>query len=126
MECLAKIYLSFCKCILYFLPRLDDDITIRGRSDDVCVQNVTDQIQAQKNSSYVCDCLPGCFEISYDAEVLMAPLLQNAPILQKRGLSEPNVSVVHLFYKNKYFQSQKKEEIIGINHSYYHFSPYHQ
>lgn len=58
----------------------------------------------------------GCFEVSYDAEVSMAPLLQDAPILQQsnRSLSGPNVSVVHIFYKNNYFRSQKKNEIIGF------------
>lgn len=114
MECLAKIYLQLCKCILYFLPRFDDDITICGRSDDKCVKNVTDQIQSRINGAYQCNCLPGCFEISYDAEVSMAPLLQNVPILQKRKLLEPNVSVVHIFYKNNYYRSQKKEELIGF------------
>lgn len=58
----------------------------------------------------------GCFEVSYDAEVSMAPLLQDAPILQQsnRSFSGPNVSVVHIFYKNNYFRSQKKNEIIGF------------
>lgn len=114
MECQAKIFLEYCKCIRYFLPRLFDNITICGRSDDECVKNVTDQIQTRTNSSFTCDCLPGCFEITYDAEISMAPLLQNAPILQKRELSEPNVSIVHIFYKNNYFRSQKKEELIGF------------
>lgn len=114
MECLAKIYLEACKCILYFLPRFDDDITICGRSDEKCTKNVTNEIQSRTNNAYLCNCLPGCFEISYDAEVSMAPLLQNVPMLQKRGLLEPNVSVVHIFYKNNYFRSQKKEELIGF------------
>lgn len=114
MECQAKIFLRFCGCIRYFLPRFYDDIIICGRSDDECVKDVTDKIQTRPNSSFSCKCLPGCFEISYDAEVSMAPLLQNAPILQKRELSEPNVSIVHIFYKNNYFRSQKKEELIGF------------
>lgn len=46
----------------------------------------------------------------------MAPLLQDAPILQQsiKSLSGPNVSVVHIFYKNNYFRSQKKNELIGF------------
>lgn len=115
MECLAKAYLKQCNCILYFLPRFDDDITICGRSDEKCTKNLTDQIQSRPNNNpYQCKCLPGCFDISYDAEVSMAPLLPNVPMLQKRGLLEPNVSVVHIFYKNNYYRSQKKEELIGF------------
>lgn len=114
MECLGKIYLQWCKCILYYLPRFNDDITICGRSDDECVNNVTDHLQSSMNGSHRCKCLPGCFEISYDTEVSMAPLLKNAPMLRKRGLSELNVSVVHIFYKESYYRSQKKEELIGF------------
>lgn len=116
MECLAKIYLKRCNCILYFLPRFTDDITICGRSDNKCVKTVNDQIQSRSNDSLAlqCKCLPGCFDIGYDAEVSMAPLLPNVPMLRKRGLLEPNVSIVHIFYKNNYYRSQKKEELIGF------------
>lgn len=114
MECDAKIYLSFCNCILYYMPRFDDEITICGRSDDACVEEVTAQVQLQKNRSFICECLPGCFEVSYDTEVSMAPLLQQAPLLTKKGLAGPNVSVMHIFYKNNYFRSQKKNELIGF------------
>lgn len=114
MECNAKIYLSYCKCILYYMPRFDDDITICGRSDDDCVDRVTKQVQMQVNSSFVCDCLPGCFEVTYDAESSMAPLLHKAPILSKTDLSSENVSVIHIYYKNNYFRSQKKDELIGF------------
>lgn len=114
MECEAHIFLTFCGCILYYMPRFYDDIIICGRSDDACVEGVTNQVQKRTNSSFICECLPGCFEVSYDAEVSMAPLLQKAPILMKSGFAGPNVSVVHVFYKNNFFRSQKKNELIGF------------
>lgn len=106
--------MTFCKCILYFLPRFDEDITICGRADDICVTHVTDQIEAQTNRSYVCDCLPGCFEIKYDLKISMSPLLPSTGILQNRRLSEENVSVLHIFYNRKTYRSEKKEELIGF------------
>lgn len=114
MECNAKIYLSYCKCILYYMPRFEDDITICGRSDDACVEQVTAQIQLQNNDSFVCECLPGCFEITYEAEISMAPLLQQAPLLSKQNLQGPNVSVIHMYYTNLFYRSQKKDELIGF------------
>lgn len=114
MECLAEVYLKYCKCILYFLPRLIDDITICGRSDDVCVRHVTTQIAAQTNSSYECDCLPGCFELTYDGQVSMAPMLDNTTILRNQNFSAPNVSVLHIFYKKKTLRSERKEELVGF------------
>lgn len=96
------------------MPRLENDITICGRSDDACVEKVAAELQNQKNDSFVCNCLPGCYEVTYDAEISMAPLLQQAPLLAKRDLSGPNVSVMHIYYKNNFFRSQKKDELIGF------------
>lgn len=44
----------------------------------------------------------------------MAPLITGAPILAKRGLTEPNVSIAHIFYQYKFFRSEKKDELIGF------------
>lgn len=55
MECEAKIFLSYCKCILYFMPRFEDEITICGRIDEACVRHITSQIQLRKNASFICD-----------------------------------------------------------------------
>lgn len=96
------------------MPRFYDDIPICGRSNDDCVDDVTDQINEQINSSFICKCLPGCFEVNYNARVSMAPLLSGAPILAKKGLSEPNVSIAHIFYRYKFFRSEKKDELIGF------------
>lgn len=96
------------------MPRLTDDIKICGRTDDVCVNDVTAQINEQKNISFICECLPGCFEINYDATVSMAPILHEAPILKENGHQEQNVSVMHIYYQKNYFRSQKKDELIGF------------
>ena len=116
MECNAKIYLTYCGCILHFQPRFKDDITICGRKDEACIDEVTEKIQMQKNASFVCDCLPGCFEITYDAEISMAPLLQQAPILATKGLLGSNVSVVHIYHKDLYIRSQRKEGVFHWKH----------
>lgn len=124
MECDAKIYLFYCKCILYYMPRFEDNITICGRSNDICVDYIKNQIQGQSNESFICNCLPGCFEVNYDSEVSMAPIFQQTPILAKRNLFGPNISVAHMFYKKNFFRSQKKDELIGfteflcMTHSY--------
>lgn len=114
MECYAKIYLKFCKCIYYYLPRFHDDITICGLSDYNCTVPISELIQTQMNSSYMCDCLPGCFEIIFDTEVSMAPLLRGAAMLENTKFAEPNVSILHIFYKNNFIRSQKKEQFIGF------------
>lgn len=81
-----------------------------------CIRNITNDIETQSsvNASLACECLPGCFEIKYDTEVSVAPLLPNEEMLQTRGLSAQNVSIMHIFYKYKYLRSQSKDEIIGF------------
>lgn len=96
------------------MPRFTDDIVICGRTDDSCVDDVTARINAQKNESFICECLPACFEINYDASVSMAPILHEAPILKQNGHQEQNVSVMHIYYQKNYFRSQKKDELIGF------------
>lgn len=114
MECATKIYLKNCNCILYYLPRFDDNVTICGRSNAKCVDKTLEEMQMGRNKSFVCDCLPGCFEITYESEISTSPLLVDAPILQKNNQSQPNVSYVQIFYKNYFYRSQQRDELIGF------------
>lgn len=66
------------------------------------------------NDSFSCNCLPGCFELTYDTEVSTAPLLPNEALLKDSGITAQNVSIMHIFYENSYFRSQSKGEILGF------------
>lgn len=112
MECRAKIFLAYCNCILYHQPQFSDDITICGRSDFPCVKNIARQLRVQSNSTFSCDCMPGCFEFKYDADITMAPLLPQSRALN--GLSDSDVSIVHVFYKTNNYHSQIKDEVFGF------------
>lgn len=114
MECESKIMASFCNCVLYYMPRPKDEITICGRSDEHCVNEVTRQLQLKTNQSFYCECLPGCFAINYESEISTAPLMPRAPALQERRLLFSNVAVVHIFFRDNYFRSQKKDELVGF------------
>lgn len=109
MECEAKIFLSNCNCVLYYMPRLHDDITICGRSNDACVNDVNRELRSKTNSSFVCECLPGCFALAYDTEMSLSPLLGRSPLLQSRKLVASNTAMVHIYYKDQSTRSQKKE-----------------
>lgn len=54
----SLIYAANCNCVLYYMPRNNDDITICGRSDDGCIYKVTQQLQLKENKSFICECLP--------------------------------------------------------------------
>lgn len=108
------------------MPRFHDDITICGRSDSGCVNQVYRELQQKTNSSFLCECLPGCFAIAYETEISLSPLLARAPMLQKRKLNTSNTAIVHIYYKDPTFRSQRKDELIGFteflcmfNNNYY-------
>lgn len=96
------------------MPRFHDDITICGRSDDGCVNEVTRALESKTNKSFVCECLPGCYAINYDTEISLTPLLARSPLLQQRGLDPSNTAIAHIYYKDFSVRSQKKEELIGF------------
>lgn len=95
------------------MPRADDDITICGRIDSACVNEVTRELRLKANSSYSCECLPGCFAVSYETEISLTPLLGRSPMLQKKGLVASNTALAHIYYKDPSVRSQRKEELIG-------------
>lgn len=117
MECEARIFLSNCNCVLYYMPRFHEDITICGRSDNVCVNEVNNQLRSKTNSSFVCECLPGCYALFYDTEISLSPLLARSPLLQRKKLLASNTAMMHIYYKEQSTRSQKKEGVFHYGHT---------
>lgn len=90
-------------------------MSICGRSDDECVNEVLSQWQIkQNNASFACNCLPGCFEINYDPGISMTPLFDQSPILLKNRIAPKTATLVHVFYRESHFRSQIKAELVGF------------
>lgn len=79
-ECEAKLYLKYCDCVLYYLPRFSDDVAICGRKDTECVNSVARSLQAKVNASFQCDCLPGCFAVNSYNIILFVQFLLDSSI----------------------------------------------
>lgn len=121
MECESRIYDNNCGCIMYYLPRIRDDVSICGGSDQLCVKNVMQLIESKTNSSFTCNCLPSCYAIGYEAELSVAPTLTQAQhshvkyktsLLKKYAVSD--LAILHVFFQENNFRSQIKEELIGF------------
>lgn len=95
------------------MPRFSDDIAICGRMDTNCVNAVAHSLQAGSNASFQCECLPGCFAVNYATEISLSPLFQS-PWLKEKGMGKTNTAIVHIYYKENSFRSQRKEELIGF------------
>lgn len=121
MECESRIYDQNCGCIMYYLPRIREDISICGGTDQYCVRNVMRLIESKTNSSFVCNCLPSCYAINYEAELSGAPILMHAShshveyktsVLSSHDVTD--LAILHVFFKENNFRSQIKEELIGF------------
>lgn len=103
------------------MPRIREDITICGGSDQLCVRNVMQLIESKTNGSFVCNCLPSCYAINYEAELSAAPTLTQAihshvdyKTNVLRSYDVTDLAILHVFFKENNFRSQIKEELIGF------------
>lgn len=95
------------------MPRFNDEMAICGRKDSGCVNSVARSLQAENNSSSQCECLPGCFAVNYATEISISQLF-NSPWLKEKEMFSADTAVVHIYYKENSFRSQRKEELIGF------------
>lgn len=77
MECESRLLSIECGCVLYYMPIVDENTTICSREDIECSLQLKLTIQTGQDEMLRCDCLPGCFEIGYQADVTTA-MLSNA------------------------------------------------
>lgn len=74
MECESRILIEMCGCVLYYMPRIDENTNICSRDDYTCYNQIKLAIELAVNETFKCNCLPGCFEINYSADISTARL----------------------------------------------------
>lgn len=94
MECESRLLIEVCGCILYFMPPVDENTIICGQDKYMCYSKITLAIDLAKNSTFECNCLPGCFEISYRAEVSAVKLGTDGFSVRQNFISRANPDFV--------------------------------
>ncbi len=74
LECQSNLIYQTCGCVLYYMPRTSNETSICNRDDYDCYKTMIQAIELTENDTYSCNCLPGCFELSYSSEVSIASL----------------------------------------------------
>lgn len=74
MECEARMVLSSCGCIMYYMPRVEADSIICSRKDSECYNIAKSNLEQSHNITNDCLCLPSCYELSYTADVTRSPI----------------------------------------------------
>ncbi|XP_037040267.1 pickpocket protein 28 [Bradysia coprophila] len=119
MECEARIVEEKCGCVQFYMPRMKEDTDICSQKDYKCSEKFSIISELGINQTYSCNCLPGCFEISYKPSVYISELgngsyLTADKALMSKHVQRKSVAVVHIYYEESYFRSFTKEELIGF------------
>lgn len=54
------------------MPRIPPDVNICGRNELKCIEMVRLAVELGQNSTFQCQCLPGCFEIGYSGSLAVS------------------------------------------------------
>lgn len=122
MECESKLLAQHCGCVLYYMPKVSEDIKICNRQEAVCYDQIRGAIEQQNNVSFQCLCFPACYEISYGRYLSGARLGDKSRFNLKSAVLadysseyiENNIAVMDIFFADSTFRSFTKGELIGF------------
>lgn len=72
------------------MPRITPDVNICGRNELKCIEMVRLAVELGQNSTFQCQCLPGCFEIGYSGALAVSRIGFEGFLL--RDLHVPNAT----------------------------------
>lgn len=128
-ECLANITVQKCNCVAYYMPHEINTTICRERTKIMCVEKARDEIITGKSameSEDVCGCLPPCYYVEYDAEVLktkynIPPTQREAIIFNMSSLvpwffsddKSLKYSRLEVYFKKSRYLSMRRSELFG-------------
>ncbi|CAH0772730.1 unnamed protein product [Bemisia tabaci] len=132
LECEANFTLSFCECVMYYMPK-DRFSRICGKRDLECANRAKLAMEMRLSDSLTnitkivngtnrpkCGCLPGCYGLSYtktqSASLLSGKLKIKPELLGNKDPQyfERNIAVLHLFFQDTQFTGFMKGELFGF------------
>lgn len=75
MECYSHAIEDACGCVIYYMPRLSQNISVCSRASSSCYNSIRISLDRGENVNYSCPCLPACDELSYSGTITTAPLI---------------------------------------------------
>lgn len=91
MECEARIVEEKCGCVQFYMPRVKEETDICSQKDFRCSEKFSIISELGTNDSYSCNCLPGCFEISYKPSVYISELGNGSYLMADKTLMSKDV-----------------------------------
>lgn len=96
------------------MPRIDQNVTICGRSENDCIEKVKVEMNSGKNSSLTCNCPYGCHDIKFDMELSSTPIFKDMVYLKRLGLSPGDTSILQVYYQQSTHRSYVMDELVGL------------
>lgn len=94
------------------MPKVDPYVPTCGNQATECIAKVSKYVSAK---NFSCDCLPGCFALSYSQKVSISPLNLKAEVFKDKHLNGENMTILHVYYDDYYFRSQNIEEFVDFS-----------
>lgn len=69
LECTSRTIEKECGCVLYYMPRFNENTKICSQNDAHCYAKIKLAVESSYNDTFSCQCMPGCFALSYVGEI---------------------------------------------------------
>lgn len=131
LECLSNFTLSECGCVKFSMPR-DSKMKICQQKDIKCYNGAENNLLAKeletgvttssdinKSGKTMCDCLPACTSINYDAEISQADF-DGMQVLKQMDndyasfFKEYHMSRLRIVFKEAQFLTSRRSELYGF------------
>ncbi|XP_060661442.1 pickpocket protein 28 [Drosophila nasuta] len=121
MECMSRLLLQHCGCVVFYMPRIHGNDTVCSIRESHCVESVRLHTIGQAVESCLDNCLPSCFDLTFNAIPYSTKISYNDfkmanPSMQNYSerYVESSIALVNLYYKEHTFRASKQTEFIGI------------
>ncbi|XP_044759460.1 pickpocket protein 28-like [Coccinella septempunctata] len=131
-ECWTNYTISKCGCVAFYMPR--DNMTkvcnVRKRfclenarvsyNEDILRQRLNTGTKVEGNATTVCNCLPLCSDVTYNAEIAASEWNFNDDDEvefddTREEMSRYRASAIKVFFKNRYFLPNQRDELYGTS-----------
>ncbi|XP_017850493.1 pickpocket protein 28 [Drosophila busckii] len=123
MECMSRLLLQHCGCVVFYMPRINGNDTICSIRETQCVERVRlHTVGSTGVASYLDSCLPSCFDLTFNSFTYSTRISAEGfkfanPQLKNFSLEhlERSIAVVHMYFKEQTFRASKQTEFIGFS-----------
>lgn len=108
-ECERILLGAACNCSMYYMLQLDNDTDMCGKPQHECVHLAAMTLTMNLNSTFRCNCLPSCYDISYSSSMSMTPIFGSSDITKQTGLAKDDLVALSAFFAKSYYRAYNKD-----------------